>query len=265
VSHFHVSVCLLPTPHRGIKAALAAALAPFDINSPAEGNPAGQWDRWHIGAGEKRFASKPEYDGDPRLIRERFWPGGGVRDQVPLQCDGGPRALLDFDATRANAIADARRKWLAEQRDWERLVSLNAPAQPLTAFLTRHRADPEGYPRDRAVADHHRQPLIRALNHRPADGLSYPNLAIWVLGPDSDPVTYYTRDPEADLARAAAWAISTYALITADGQWIDNHHRGPFGAALHGEDVSGAYARHATAYLDSLDGDCVVVRVRCHG
>jgi hypothetical protein len=236
------------------------------MNTPPEGNPVGQWDRWHIGAGENRFAIKPEYDGDPRLIHQRFWPGGAAREQVPLHCDGGPRGLLDFDATRARAVADARREWRAEQRDWERLVSLNPPARPLTAFLARHRGDPEGYPRERAVADHHRQPLIRALNRRPADDpYSYPNLAIWVLGPDSDPVTYYTRDPEADFATAAVWAIPTYALITVDGQWIDVDNPGPLGAALPAEDASGAYARHATAYLDNLDGGCVIVRIRCHG
>jgi hypothetical protein len=185
---------------------------------------------------------------------------------VPLQCDGGPRAVLDLDATRANAIADARHDWEAEQQDWERLVSLNPPAQPLTVFLARHRADPQGYPRERALADHHSQPLIRALNHRPADdSYSYPNLAIWIPGPDSDPVTYYSRDPEVDLAAATAWAIPTYALITVDGQWIDTDQPGPFGATLPGEDVSVAYARQATAYLDSLDGGCVIVRIGCHG
>lgn len=266
MGQFYVSVCLPATPRPEVKGALAAALAPFDMNTPAGGNPDGRWDRWHIGAGESRFASKPEYDGDPRLIRERFWPGGGIREQVLLQCDGGPRALLDLDATRSNAVADARREWVAEQRDWERLVSLNPPAHPLTVFLARHRADPEGYPREQAVADHHSQPLIRALNARRGDDpYCYPNLAIWVLGPDSDPVTYYTRDPDADLAAAAAWAVPTYALITVDGQWIDVDHPGPFATALPGEDASGAYARHATAYLDSLDGGCVIVRIRCHG
>lgn len=266
VSEFGVTVCLSPTPHGEVKAALDAALAPFDMNRPPEGNPGGQWDWWHLGAGENQFAVKPEYDGDPRLIRERFWPGGAVHDQVPLQCDGGPRALLDFAATRAAAIADARGEWEAEQRDWERLVSLNPPAQPLSAFLARHRADPEGYPRERAIADHHSQPLIRALSRRsPDDPYSYPNLAVWILGPDSDPITYYTRDPQTDFDEAAIWAIPTYALITMEGQWIDADHPGTFGTALPGEDASGAYARHATAYLDSLDSGCVIVRIRCHG
>src|SRR5258708_9121414 len=59
VSQFHVSVCLTPTAPGPVRAALTAALAPFDMNRPKEGNPDGQWDRWYIDGGENRFAVKP--------------------------------------------------------------------------------------------------------------------------------------------------------------------------------------------------------------
>jgi hypothetical protein len=111
VSQFHVSVCLAPTAPGPVRAALTAALAPFDMNRPKEGNPDGQWDRWYIDGGENRFAVKPQHDGDPRLIHQPTWPGGASRERLPLRCDGGPRALLDFAATRAHAIADARNEW----------------------------------------------------------------------------------------------------------------------------------------------------------
>ncbi len=91
------------------------------------------------------------------------------------------------------------------------------------------------------------------------------NSAIWILGPDSDPISYYTRDPQADLNFAAAWAIATFALLTTDGQWIDADQPGPFSRSLPGEDRSAAYARQATAYLDALAGDRVIVRLLCHG
>jgi hypothetical protein len=267
VSQFHVSVCLPPGPPGRVQAALAAALAPFDMNRPAEGNPDGRWDWWHIGAGDDQFAVKPRHDGDPRLIHQPAWPGGAPRERLPLRCDGGPRALLDFEATRASAIADARDSWQAEQQDWQRLVAGHPPALPLSAFLARHHTDPQGYTREQATADHHRQPLIQALNHRPQDRYpySYPNLAIWILGPNADPISYYTRDPQTDLDLAAAWAIPTFALLTTDGQWLDADQPGPLGHALPGEDRSAAYARQATAYLDALDGDCVIVRLLCHG
>jgi hypothetical protein len=263
VSQFRVSVCLPPSSPGKVKAALTAALAPFDMNRPEEGNPDGHWDWWHIGAGDDRFAVKPPHDGDPRLIHQQDWPGGAPRERLPLRCDGGPRALLDFEAMRANVIAGARSSWQAEQQDWQRLAAGHPPALPLTAFLARHHADPQGYTREQATADHHSQPLIQALNHRPRD--RYPNLAIWILGPSSDPISYYTRDPQPGLDLAAAWAIATFALLTTDGQWIEAGQPGPFGHALPGEDRSAAYARQATAYLDGLDGDYVVVRLLCHG
>jgi hypothetical protein len=266
VSQFRVSVCLPPAAPGKVRAALTAALAPFDMNRPETGNPDGHWDWWHIGAGD-RFAVKPRHDGDPRLIHQNAWPGGAHREQLPLQCDGGPRALLDFGATRASAIAGARNSWQAEQQDWQRLVAGHPPALPLTAFLARHHADPLGYTREQATADHHRQPLIQALNHRPRDRYphSYPNLAIWIPDPSADPISHYTRDPQSDLDLAAAWAIPTFALLTTDGQWIDADQPGLFGRALPGEDRPAAYARQATAYLDGLDGDCLIVRLLCHG
>jgi hypothetical protein len=267
MTQFYVTVCLPPFPPSRVQAALAAALGPFDMNQPAEGNPEGRWDSWHICAGDDQFVVKPRYDGDPRLIHQPTWPGGAPRERQPLRCDGGPRALLDFEATRAAAIASARDRWQAEQQDWQRLVACHPPALPLGSFLARHYADPEGYTREQAVADHNRQPLIQALSHRPRDQYpeSYPNLAIWILGPDADPVSYYTRDPQADLDLAAAWAIPTFALLTTDGQWLDADHPGPFSNALPGEEQTAAYARHATAYLDGLDGDCVIVCLLCHG
>jgi hypothetical protein len=85
------------------------------------------------------------------------------------------------------------------------------------------------------------------------------------LDPNADPISYYTRDPQSDLDLAAAWAIPTFALLTTDGQWIDAGQPGPFGHALPGEDRLAAYTRQATAYLDGLDGDCVIVRLLCHG
>lgn len=266
MTQFYLTVCLPPVPPGRVHAALAAALAPFDMNRPADGNPDGRWDRWHIFAGDDQFAVKPRHDGDPRLIHQPTWPGGAPRERLPLRCDGGPRALLDFESTRASAIADARDIWQAEQQDWQRLVARHPPALPLSAFLARHDADPQGYTWVQAMTDHHRQPLIRALNHRPSDQYpeSYPHLGIWILGPDADPISYYTRDPQTDLDLAAAWAIPAYALLTTDGQWLDADRPGPFGHPLPGEDQRTAFARQATAYLDGLDGDCVIVVLLCH-
>ncbi|GAA3453781.1 hypothetical protein [Dactylosporangium matsuzakiense] len=256
MSKFSVNVCLEPCPPGELPAALAAAMAPFDINLGDDWNEAGEWDWWRISAGEHCFTVRPGYDGDPRLIH-------GDGDRKPLRCDGGPRGLLDFEATRRRAVEQARARWEAEQRDFERLVADHPPARPLTAFLARHEAEPDGYPRETAIADHHAQPLIATLNHQRL-WPRYPNLALWVLGPNTDPITHYTRDPEPVFAAAAAWAVTTYALLTVDGRWLTRERPGPFGERQADEDADTAYARRCTAYLDDLPPDHIVVRLHCH-
>ncbi|MFS4095857.1 hypothetical protein [Streptomyces sp. AF1A] len=263
MSKFYLNVCLPPTSPQELRAALDAVMAPFDINFPDdEWNPNGEWDWWHIDAGDEGgFAVGPEFDGDPRLIFGTTSSAG--RPRRPLRCDGGPRGLLDFEATKAEAVAEARARWQAEQRDFARLVADHPSAEPLSAFLARHRANPRGYPREQAVADHHAQPLVRALSHRSARE-RYPNLGLWVLGPESDPISCFTRDLRADLDGAASWALATTALLTLDGQWTEADRPGPFTHVLPGEEPSAAYARQTTAYLDGLHEDCIVVRMLCH-
>ena len=257
MTKFHVIVCLAPSAAGDVDAALAAAMAPFDHNLNDDWNPAAEWDWWHIASGHgTRFAVRPQHDGDPRLIH-------GDAETGPLACVGGPRGLLDFDATRRQAVAQARDEWQAQQRDFQRLVADHPAARPLTAFLARHQADPVGYPREQAVADHHAQPLIQALNHITVWD-RYPNLGAWVLGPDTDPITAFTRDPQPDFDRAAAWAVTAYALLTADGHWIDPEQPGPFAAPRDGEAADDAYARQADAYLDTLGDDYIIVRLLCH-
>lgn len=257
MTKFCVNVCLEPSAAGDLDAALSAALAPFDHNLTGDGNPAGEWDWWCIDAGRgEGFAVRPEHDGDPRLLH-------GDGDREPLHCDGGPRGLLDFAATRRQAVNRARAEWQAQQHDFQKLIADHPPARPLTAFLDRHQADPVAYPREQAVADHHAQPLIRALNHCTA-WQRYPSLGVWVLGPDTDPISQFTRDPQPDFDGAAAWAVTTYALLTADGHWIDPERLGPFAAPHPGEEADEAYARQADAYLDNLGDDYVIVRLLCH-
>lgn len=265
VTKFYLNVCLPPTALGDLRAALDAVMAPFNINFPDdEWNPNGEWDWWQIDADdEDGFAVRPEFDDDPRLIHEPTYPAGQPRARRPLRCDGGPRGLLDFEATKARAVDEARARWQAEQKDFARLVADHPLAEPLSTFLERHRANSESYPREQAVADHHAQPLVSALNHR-STWERYPNLGLWVLGPESDPISHFTRDIQPDLERAASWALATTALLTLDGQWIEEDRPGPFTNVLAGEDPSAAYARQTTAYLDGLREDCIIVRLRCH-
>ena len=257
MAKFRVNVCLRPTATADVNATLAAAMAPFDINLTDDWNPVGEWDWWRVDAGPGyRFAVIPGHEGDPRLIH-----GDDVPE--PLHCDGGPRGLLDFDAMRRQAIDRAHAEWQARQRDFRKLVADHPPAQPLTAFVARHAVDTKGYPREQAVADHHAQPLVRALNHRTA-WERYPSLGVWVLGPNSDPITRFAGDPQPDMDRVVAWAVTTFALLTLEGQWIEPVQLGPFAEIQDGEDADSAYSRQYSDYLDNLDEDCIIVRLLCH-
>jgi hypothetical protein len=165
--------------------------------------------------------------------------------------------------TKAGAMAQAQARWQAEQQDFARLVADHPPAEPLTAFLQRHHTNPAEYSREQAVTEHQAQPLVRALTHHSARK-RYPSLGMWVLGPNSDPISRFTRDPKVDLDLAAARALTATALLTLEGQWIEAGRPEPLANVLPGQDPSAAYARQSTAYLDELDEDCIVVRLLCH-
>ncbi|GAA1972380.1 hypothetical protein [Catenulispora subtropica] len=262
MSKFRINVCLPASATADVEVALTTAMAPFDMNLSADYNPDGMWDWWRIDAGEdQRFVVKPEHDGDPRLIHSD--PDAVGYQRQPLRCDGGPRGLLDFNASRREALAQALSQWEAEQQDFQRLVADHPPAHPLTEFLARHAADPDIYPREQAVADHHTQPLVQALNHGSAWD-RYPNLGLWVLGPNSDPISSFTQDPQPGFAHAEAWAIMATALLTLNGEWIESDQLGSFTDVRTGEDKYDAYARQATDYLAALDDDCIIVRLLCH-
>jgi hypothetical protein len=60
VSQFYATVCLPPSPPDRVKTALTAALAPFDMNRPAEG-------RLH----DHQAAMPPLTHSPPRLVARR--------------------------------------------------------------------------------------------------------------------------------------------------------------------------------------------------
>lgn len=114
MTKYGLTVCLPPTPPDGVRAALDAALRPFDHNLTDDWNPAGEWDHWRVNAGEEwQFTVRPGYEADPRLIRT---PGDDP-GLPALTCAGGPRGLLDFPATKAAAAVRERRRLDVERED----------------------------------------------------------------------------------------------------------------------------------------------------
>jgi hypothetical protein len=128
VTKFCATVCLPPTAPREIPAALAGVLAPYDHNLTDDWNPVGQWDRWVIdGTAGHAFLTLPAHDGDRRLITASTVPRrkAALDPLGPLECYGGPRGLLDFDAMRRRAMAGHDALLAARSVPGWALVTLN--------------------------------------------------------------------------------------------------------------------------------------------
>ncbi|MEU1401170.1 hypothetical protein ABZ471_02185 [Streptomyces sp. NPDC005728] len=97
-----VTVCLPPAADSDLRASLATALAPFDMNGNHKPYQ-GEGDQWRIGRPGAEFTVVSGREDDPRLVRDPTPFRGEPRDLVPGLCDGGPRELLDFAAMRAQA------------------------------------------------------------------------------------------------------------------------------------------------------------------
>jgi len=256
MSHAFVTVCLPPTPPAHLATALDAAMAPFGD----EDGPNNTWDWWYIcGGHHRRFPVKPGYQDDPRVII-----GEDAEMPAPGECDGGPIEVLDLTRMPADAIADAWEGCWYQQDAWNALRAVNPPARPLTHFLARHEADPDGYPRVQAVSDHHAQDLMMALR-RGADR-DYPGVGIWVFDAETDPLTYFA-ELAPDEAEVARWAIPTWALLTLDGRWIEADDGPIDGVRATDEKWRRRKADHAAEserYILSLPPDVVLVRLYYH-
>jgi hypothetical protein len=244
MTKFYATVCLPPTAPRKVPGAIAAALAPYDINLGPDWNANGQWDWWVVaattGAG---FLVLPAHDGDRRLITASTVPRrkAALDPLGPLECYGGPRGLLDFDAMRRRSMAGHDALLAA----WHELAAEHPPARPLAVFVARHEADPDGYSMADAKRDHLAQPSVQALAQRAVAG--DPHFGTWLLV--TDPVAYFAQEHEAERLETARYAVPGRALVTLEGAWTDAETDG--------------YWEQANSYVDGLDAEAVVVVVLC--
>lgn len=242
---FIVTVCLPPTKPRKLPGAITTAMAPYDVNLNDDWNPVGQWDWWVIYADpESPYLALPAHDGDRRLVTASTVPRGKTQLDAlgPLECYGGPRGLLDFDAMRRRSANrhDAR---LAA---WEELTALHPPARPLSDFIARHEANPGGCSLADAKREHLAQPLVQEVAQRAVSGDPHFDMS-FVL---NDPVAYFAQEHEAARQSSIQCAVPGSALVTLDGVWTDADSDG--------------YWEQANNYLDSLRAEAVVVDLLCH-
>lgn len=210
-------------------------------------NPNSKWDWYQIGGRWTGwFYCRPEYTGHPDLIAGE--PGTMTEPNYNrAKCDGGPKYMLDFDATRKMAEAEE----LGRHIEFCKLVEGLPEATLWSVFVERHKADPERYTIEQARADYHGQPRVLALKGT--------DFQYW-----NDPFERFQRPREEVLARAAVRAVPGFATLTLEGEWREPGQMGWFGMSTDTPETQDAYYAWANEYVDSLGDDIVLVLVDVH-
>ncbi|MFD9407044.1 hypothetical protein ACFWBN_08445 [Streptomyces sp. NPDC059989] len=263
-----VTVCLPAEAADDIEGALDEALAPFYLDTDDNPVDRGVWDSRRIlgGSDGTGFAIASSHENDPRLIHDDPWYDGTPCPSAPGVCAGGPRALLDF----SQPLAASERTVAASWDLWHHLSAVHPPALPLADFVDRWWNDPTAFPDDRwgddMFAAYRAQPLIRAyLGHPHSLGMG----ALWFPSPTEHPVINYDGDRHAYIREFTHRYPPDTDVLTLDGWWLEGGSN-----ALHAT-CDPALCPHerpgptpwpgSEAYLASLPGDTILVRLRCHG
>jgi hypothetical protein len=157
---------------------------------------------------------------------------------------GGPIRLLDLEAMRLRAHAQAATQWLI----WHQAVAGTRLAQPFWAFVERHLDDPHKYPLSRAQQHYRTQPRVQAMAtfnavpNRPCD-LPTTCLEAFQAGQGTFALLAWLTAVPAD-------GVATITLA-AYGGWLT-----PASSRL---DDQLAYLKDANAYLAGLHADTTVM------
>lgn len=209
-------------------------------------NPKSKWDWYQIGgrwAGRFRLCG---YSGHPQAIYGK--PGTFTEPNLnKAKCDGGPKRILNLDATRRAAEAEE----LGRHVEFCKLVEHLPEAVLWSEFVARHKADEDGYTIEQARADYHAQPRVLALKGT--------DFQYW-----NDPFERFQRPREEVLARAAAQAVPGFATLTLEGEWKEPGKMGWFGMSSDTPETQDAYYAWANEYVESLGDDIVLVLVDVH-
>ncbi|MBF9134715.1 hypothetical protein I0C86_38165 [Plantactinospora sp. S1510] len=129
-----------------------------------------------------------------------------LRKGRPAYCAGGPVRLLDLDGMlQAAGMGAAIRHQL-----FSRVVHGTRNATPWHVYESRHLADPDKYPWDKAVADFHNQPRVNAIRMHNAATYGAGQISLREL-------EMYQAGSMAYQHHSALTAIAGDALITAEG------------------------------------------------
>jgi hypothetical protein len=223
-------------------------------------NPDSKWDYWRIGGRWRNYfistvqvKTGPDWEDGKALIRSsKGWdsPEGG--DMTPdgfIRCDGGPKRLLNFEAMRARAGAEADERY----GRYEQLVAQHGTAQPWSHFYGL--VEVGDLDMDTARAQYRGQPLIMAHNALPYED------QLTGMGCLVD--EFFLPCKEYVLA-ARNGAVPCYATVTLSGEWTAPGRMGWWGVSSDERGEREAYHVAMNKYLDELKPDTVLVVVDCH-
>ncbi|MEU6344876.1 hypothetical protein ABZ883_28440 [Streptomyces sp. NPDC046977] len=256
-----ITVCLPGAVADRLDAAVAEALAPFEIDGSA-GDELDIWDAWYITGGEKNgngFNVLPGCERDPRLIQSRMWDRPSeVLPNAFGWCAGGPRELLDFSASHEEARRLADAAW----RRWHELAAELPPAQPWSVF--HDRMVTEDAPSD----DYRAQPLVTAFD-RYVETLPTERYWLWFLHFLDPVVDVGSVEREEFVEQGVALSLLRRNVLTLDGWWYEDGEPGIHGACQSRATCPHAPAlpagqKHMDGYLRDLPGDTLLVNVKCH-
>lgn len=264
-----ITVCLPAREAVRVEAAVADAMAPFEIDY-TRGEELDIWDSWRITGGTVHgggFNVLPGHEGNSRLIHElpSRWPTSSPTPPNDFGwCAGGPRELLDFSASREEAAELAEAAW----RQWRTLAAELPAPRPREFYDARHNVDPWKYSSEQAAADHCAQPLVRAfedyLRTLPTERYRY-----WFLH-SMDPVLGVgSVGREEFVASEVEGALRRRNLLSLEGWWYEDGGPGIHGACHtpadcpHEPELTAGYD-HIDRYLRALPGDTLLINVHCH-
>jgi hypothetical protein len=212
-------------------------------------NPDSKWDYFVLGGrAAGRFLAK---SADADVLKSKKAWNSPANAEEPLRCNGGRVGDLDLEGMRNAAEVKA----FGEYRTWETLLAQHPAARPWSHFHDLAKVGELTW--DQARKQYRDQPLIQATDDR----------AMWeVLGTDplGCPLAHFAL-PRAEFVEAARIAaVSGYALVTLDREWVAPGRMGMFGVSSDSDEEMRAYRVVANRYISALAEDTVLTIVDCH-
>jgi hypothetical protein len=210
-------------------------------------NPASKWDYWRIGGRWAGGYFKVKSNAPGLIQANSSWDSPTGR-KPGLRADGGPKRLLDLDGMREEAMVAAG----ARYDKWIKLSGEHLTAKAWSQF--RAEVEAELITIEQAREIYHAQPVVQAWKKVDGDSLF-----------GECPLDEFGISREEYTERAYNGAVSGYAFVSLEGEWIAPGRMGWFGMSSDSEGDRIGYNAAVNLYLkDQLGDDDYLVVLDCH-